>query len=168
MERPPRDRRRSLFDLPLLVRTLVVAGTPMVVAPRPSRSSTTAIWMPGPPTTRRWPGAATTAVTAAVLLQAPYLITCRSLTRPNREIGRWSNPSTYLGIAAVLALQALFIVTPAMHEIFGSAGLDLQALALAAAAALLILPVTWLEERLADAPGLAAASRPPRQRDRSR
>ena len=32
--------------------------------------------------------AQTTAVTGAVLLQALYLLTCRSLTRPNREIGR--------------------------------------------------------------------------------
>ena len=47
--------------------------------------------------------AQTTAVTGAVLLQALYLLTCRSLTRPNREIGRWSNPSVYAGIGVVLA-----------------------------------------------------------------
>jgi hypothetical protein len=34
-----------------------------------------------------------------------------------------------------------------MHDIFGSATLDFQALALAAAASLVILPVTWVEER---------------------
>jgi calcium-translocating P-type ATPase len=147
MERPPRDRRRSLFDLPLLVRTLVVAGTLMVVALGIFEIEYHRHLDAGTADDTALARAQTTAVTAAVLLQALYLITCRSLTRPNREIGRWSNPSIYLGIAAVLALQALFIVTPAMHEIFGSAWLDLQALALAAAAALLILPVTWLEER---------------------
>ena len=40
--------------------------------------------------------AQTTAVTGAVLLQALYLIACRSLTRPNRELGplEQSRPST--------------------------------------------------------------------------
>ena len=59
--------------------------------------------------------AQTTAVTGAVLLQALYLLACRSLTRPNRELGRWSNPSVYAGIAGVLALQALFVFAPFMH-----------------------------------------------------
>ena len=57
--------------------------------------------------------AQTAAVTGAVLLQALYLLTCRSLTRPNREIGRWSNPTVYLGIAAVLVLQTLFVALAA-------------------------------------------------------
>jgi Ca2+-transporting ATPase len=82
-----------------------------------------------------------------VLLQALYLIACRSLTRPNREIGWWSNPLIYAGIAVVLVLQLLFVTLGPMHDLFGSARLDLRALALAAAAALAILPVTWVEER---------------------
>ena len=56
--------------------------------------------------------AQTTAVTGAVLLQALYLLGCRSLTRPNRELGCWSNPAVYAGIAIVLALQALFVSRP--------------------------------------------------------
>jgi magnesium-transporting ATPase (P-type) len=69
------------------------------------------------------------------------------LTRPNREIGRWSNPSVYVGIGAVLLLQVLYITLPFMHEVFGSALIDARALAVSAAAALIILPVTWVEER---------------------
>ena len=89
--------------------------------------------------------AQTAAVTAAVIFQALYLLTCRSLTRPNREIGRWSNPAVYAGILAVLALQVAFFTLPPMHDLFGSARLDLQALALGAS--LLVFPVTWVEER---------------------
>ena len=90
--------------------------------------------------------AQTAAVTAAVIFQALYLLTCRSLTRPNREIGRWSNPAVYAGILAVLALQVAFFTLPPMHDLFGSARLDLQAL-LALGASLLVFPVTWVEER---------------------
>jgi Ca2+-transporting ATPase len=91
--------------------------------------------------------AQTTAVTGAVFLQALYLLTCRSLTRPNREIGHFSNPTVYAGIGVVLALQALYVTLPFMHDLFGAARLDGRALALAASAALVILPVTWVEER---------------------
>jgi Ca2+-transporting ATPase len=62
-------------------------------------------------------------------------------------LGRWSNPSIYAGIGVVLALQALYVALPFMHALFGSALLDERALALSAGAALIILPVTWLEER---------------------
>ena len=51
-----------------------------------------------------------------MLLKALYLLTCRSLTRSNRELGRWSNPAMYGGILVVLALQALYVMAPFMHE----------------------------------------------------
>ena len=86
-------------------------------------------------------------MTGAVLLQALYLLACRSLTRPNRELGHWSNPSVYAGIGIVLALQALFVFAPFMQAIFGSAPLGARELAWAAVAAIVILPVTWVEER---------------------
>jgi hypothetical protein len=44
-------------------------------------------------------------------------------------------------------LQAFYVTLPFMHDLFGSARLDEQALALATASALVILPVTWVEER---------------------
>jgi Ca2+-transporting ATPase len=89
----------------------------------------------------------TTAVTGAVLFQALYLLSCRSLTRSNRELGWWSNPAVYVGIAIVVLLQAAFIALPFMHDVFGAAAIDARALASAAAGALLVLPVTALEER---------------------
>ncbi len=87
MTRPPRDRRAPLLDRPLLVRTLVVSVTLTAVALglfefARHEGLTVAV-------------AQTTAVTGAVLLQALYLIGCRSLTRSNRELGHWSNPAVY-------------------------------------------------------------------------
>ena len=91
--------------------------------------------------------AQTTAVTGAVLLQALYLIACRSLTRPNRELGHWSNPSVYAGIGVVLALQALFVFAPFMQASSAPRRSVPASSLWAAAAATLILPVTWVEER---------------------
>ena len=147
MRRPPRDSRVPLLDRPMIVRTLVVAVTLTAVAlalfvVERSRQLDAQV-APDLALAR----AQTTAVTGAVFLQALYLLTCRSLTRPNRELGRFSNPSVYAGIGVVLVLQALFVTLPFMHDVFGAARLDARALALAAAAASVILPVTWVEER---------------------
>jgi calcium-translocating P-type ATPase len=147
MRRPPRDPRAPLLDVPMIVRTVVVSVTLTAVALTlfaiERDRQLDALVAPDLALAR----AQTTAVTGAVLLQALYLLTCRSLTRPNREIGRWSNPLVYVGIAIVLGLQALFVAAPFMHDIFGAASLDARSLALAAAASLVILPVTWVEER---------------------
>jgi magnesium-transporting ATPase (P-type) len=146
MDRPPRDRGAPLLDRPLLVRTLLVSVTLTAVAlalfaierdrqldagarrPRPRT---------GPDDRRDGRGAAAGALPADLPL----------VTRPNRELGWWSNPAVYVGIASVLALQAAFVLVPFMHEAFGSARIDLQALAWAVGGALLILPVTAVEER---------------------
>jgi magnesium-transporting ATPase (P-type) len=147
MRRPPRDPRAPLLDLPMIVRTIVVSVTLTAVAlllfALERDRQLDALVAPDLALAR----AQTTAVTGAVFLQALYLLTCRSLTRPNREIGRFSNPLIYAGIAIVLALQALFVAAPFMHDVFGAASLDAKALALACAGSLVILPVTWAEER---------------------
>ena len=55
--------------------------------------------------------------------------------------------AVYGGIAIVLGLQALFVYAPFMHTVFGSEALAAREIAWAAVASLLILPVTWAEER---------------------
>jgi calcium-translocating P-type ATPase len=147
MERPPRRPGTPLLDKPLVVRTVVVAVTLTVVALGVFQLEHARQLADGVSDQLALARAQTAAVTSAVLFQALYLITCRSLTRPNREIGHWSNPAVYVGIFGVLLLQLAFVALPFMHELFGSARLDLQALALASAASLLVLPVTWVEER---------------------
>jgi calcium-translocating P-type ATPase len=139
MTRPPRDRSAPLLDRPLLVRTLAVSAALTAVA--------VGLFQLGRDTGLTVAEAQTTAVTGAVLLQALYLIACRSLTRPNRELGYWSNPSVYVGIGVVAALQALFVYAPFMHTVFGSAALGARELLWAAAASTVVGPVTWLEER---------------------
>ena len=147
MERPPRRPGTALLDRPLLVRTVAVAVTLTAVALGVFQLEHDRELADGVSDQLALARAQTAAVTGAVLFQALYLLTCRSLTRPNREIGRWSNPAVYAGILVVLVLQAAFVMLPPMHDLFGSARPDLQALALAAGASLLVFPVTWVEER---------------------
>jgi Ca2+-transporting ATPase len=147
MKRPPRRPGTPLLDRPLLVRTVLVAVTLTVVALGVFELEHHRQLTEAGSDQLALARAQTAAVTAAVLFQAFYLITCRSLTRPNREIGRWSNPAIYAGILGVLVLQVAFVVLPPMHDLFGSAPLDLEAVAVALGASLLVLPVTWLEER---------------------
>jgi magnesium-transporting ATPase (P-type) len=147
MRRLPRDSTQPLLDVPLIVRTLLVGVTLTAVA-------LVVFWIErrhelagGASAELALARGQTAAVTAAVVLQALYLLACRSLTRPNRELGRWSNPAVQAGIAIVLALQALYVLAPFMHTVFGSTRIDARAVVLATGAALVILPVTWLEER---------------------
>jgi calcium-translocating P-type ATPase len=147
MDRPPRRPGTHLLDRPLLVRTLLVSVTLTAVALALFQIEHERQLADGVSDQLALARAQTTAVTGAVLFQALYLLTCRSLTRPNREIGYWSNPSVYGGILVVLVLQAAFVALPPMHDIFDSALPDLQAVAVAAAGSLLVFPVTWLEER---------------------
>jgi magnesium-transporting ATPase (P-type) len=147
MERPPRRPGTALVDRPLLVRTVAVAVTLTVVALAVFELEHDRQLSDGVGDQLALARAQTAAVTAAVLFQALYLLTCRSLTRPNREIGHWSNPAVYAGILVVLVLQAAFVTLPIMHDAFGSARLDFQTLALAFGASLVVFPVTWVEER---------------------
>ncbi len=139
MSRPPRAPGTPLLDRALLVRTLLVSATLTAVA--------LGLFSLARDRGLSLAAAQTTAVTGAVVLQAYYLLACRSLTRPNRELGRWSNPSVYVGIAVVLALQALFVYAPFMQAVFGSEAIGARQLAWAVVAAVVILPVSGAEER---------------------
>src|SRR5690606_38138260 len=64
--------------------------------------------------------AQTVATTVFIVLEAVYLINCRSLVRPLKEIGYFTNPWIYIGIVAMLLLHAVFIYVPIMNTIFQS------------------------------------------------
>ncbi|QIN81347.1 HAD-IC family P-type ATPase [Rubrobacter tropicus] len=95
--------------------------------------------------------AQTTAVTTVILFQIFYLLNCRSLRDSVMKIGLWSNPWIYVGIGALLLLQAGFIYLPFMNAVFGTAPLPAGALLQAFVVALVVLPVIgaekWLRNR---------------------
>ena len=92
--------------------------------------------------------ARTAVIATIVLIEAFYLLNCRSLRRSLRSVGVFSNPSVYGGIALVVGLQAAFTHLAFMNSLFGSAPLGPAEWGRAALVATLVLPVVALEKRI--------------------
>ncbi len=92
--------------------------------------------------------AQTMAVTTVVFFQIFYLFNCRSLRASVFQVGFFSNRTVFVGIGALLMLQAGFIYLPFMQDVFGTAALQPQALGLSALVAALVLPLISLEKAL--------------------
>ena len=105
--------------------------------------------------------AQTMAVTTVVMFQIFYMLNCRSLRDSIVRIGLVSNPTVFAGIAAIVALQALFIYAPFMHVIFGSAPLSTGDLFVSVLVGAVVLPVVGVEKwwrRRGGAPSGAASA----------
>jgi magnesium-transporting ATPase (P-type) len=89
----------------------------------------------------------TLVITALVLFQIAYLLQCRTLDRPVREIGLFSNPTIFAGIGILILLQLAFVYLPVMNDLFGSAPLAASDWSLAAVAAALVFPAIASEKR---------------------
>ncbi|MHA3948402.1 cation-translocating P-type ATPase [Cellulomonas bogoriensis] len=86
--------------------------------------------------------AQTAAVTMLALGQVGYLVSCRNLRGSSIDRGQlFTNPVVWWSVAALVALQALFVYAPFMHTLFGSAPLPLGSWLLTAAIAAVIFLV---------------------------
>ena len=90
--------------------------------------------------------AQTLAVTTVILFQIFYLMNCRSLKDSILHIGLFTNGWIYLGVAALLGMQAAFVYLPVMNNLFDSAPLKPLEWLKAAAVASVVLPVIALEK----------------------
>jgi Ca2+-transporting ATPase len=88
----------------------------------------------------------TIAVTFIIFFQIFYLINCRSLKDSVLKIGVFSNVFIFWGIGAILFLQALFIYTPFMQKVFGTASLDGKGLLISFLAGSVIFVVISIEK----------------------
>ncbi len=147
MSRPPRSRDEPLLDRFVLFRSVVVAVVMTAGAlllftweHRAQSAMGTA-----PELVLR--EAQTMAVTTVVLFQIFYLLNCRSLTDSLLEIGLFSNPAVYGGIAVTLILQGAFIYAPWMNTLFGTAPLGFIDLGESILMAMVVLPVITVEKR---------------------
>ena len=71
--------------------------------------------------------ARTAVVNAIVVVEAFYLLNCRSLSRSIFSLGIFSNLWVILGIGLIVAIQLLFTYTPIMNELFHSAPISGEA-----------------------------------------
>ena len=90
----------------------------------------------------------TIAVTFIIMFQIFYLINCRSLKDSIFKIGLFSNKIIFWGILAILMLQALFIYTPFMQNVFGTASLKIRDIMIAFVAGSSILLIIAFEKWL--------------------
>ncbi|MFA7160471.1 MAG: HAD-IC family P-type ATPase, partial [Kiritimatiellia bacterium] len=73
------------------------------------------------------PEARTAVVNVIVMVEAFYLLNCRSLSRPLFALGLFSNMWVIFGIAAMMAAQLLFTYAPFMNTLFHSAPISAPA-----------------------------------------
>ncbi len=104
--------------------------------------------------------AQTLAVTTVIFFQVLYLLESRSLTRSLFASSLRDNPAVPIGVVSILGLQAVFVYTPFMHRVFGTAPLELADLGRAALVAAVILPAMVIEKALTKRKARARAPTP--------
>jgi len=114
MQRPPRDPQRPLLTRPLIMRTALVSLLMLMTG------YGLFIWE------QRATGASvdearTIVVNLIVVVEAFYLLNCRSLTASFLRMGWLSNPSVWIGISAMTMVQLLFNYAPFMNRWFHTA-----------------------------------------------
>ncbi len=87
--------------------------------------------------------------TTIVLIQAFYLLACRSLRGSPWSVGLGTNPWIYAGIGAVVTLQAAFVHLPVMNTLFDTAPIGPREWMLALALAAMTLPLVEAHRRWA-------------------
>ena len=120
MDRPPRDPNQPILTFPLFMRTgfvslLMLAGGFALFLWELRRESASLA------------EARTVVVNAIVMVEAFYLLNCRSLIRSIFSLGIFSNLWVLLGIGLIIAVQLLFTYAPVMNGLFHSAPISGQA-----------------------------------------
>jgi sodium/potassium-transporting ATPase subunit alpha len=130
MDRPPRNRRERMLNLPLLLRAYLFLG--MIEAATAMTAFflylTNQGWVWGTPLDWSSPlyrEATTVALAAIVLAQVANVFACRSDHLSTARLGWFSNPLILWGILAELAIFALVAYTPIGNRLFGTSPLPL-------------------------------------------
>jgi magnesium-transporting ATPase (P-type) len=114
MDRPPRDPKQPILTFPLFMRTglvslLMLAGAFALFLWELRREGASLA------------EARTAVVNAIIMVEAFYLLNCRSLTRSIFTLGIFSNFWVIFGIGLIIAVQLLFTYAPIMNKLFHSA-----------------------------------------------
>lgn len=152
MDRPPRDPKEPVLNRfvvfrTLLAATLMTAGSVGLFLWRyyTEMSERAATGLTDVQIVRE---AQTMAVTTVIMFQIFYMLNCRSLKGSMFQIGVFSNGMVFVGIGAILILQALFIYAPPLQSVFVTFPLSPQSLLLCVLAGAIILPVISVEKAI--------------------
>lgn len=155
MRRLPRSPDEPVFS-GFIVTRLIVVGVLMaagacglflweyyrIVGPEPVTSARHALALAE---------AQTLCVTSITFTQIFYLLNCRSLHSSLFTQGFFSNPTIFIGVGALLVLQACFIYLPPLQTLFNSAPVDGRGWMLSMAVGATVLPVIsfdkWVRNR---------------------
>ena len=141
MCRPPRDPRKPILDLRLVIRTALV--TLLILA-----GAFGAFLWEYQGRQRSLIEARTTVVHVIVAVETVYLLNCRSLYLSPFRLGLFSNRLLYLGIAGMWLLQVVFSQTTPMNRLFHTAPLDSLAWLYVATVGMLAFGMVELEKTL--------------------
>jgi cation-transporting ATPase F len=141
MNRPPRDPHAPLLNRPLVMRIglvslLILAGAFGLFG-----------WMFYLRGTSL-EAAQTAVVNTVVIGQLFYLFNCRSLTRSMFQIGVFTNPWVWVGVAAMLLSQVLFTYTGIFNQLFHTQPLPWEVWAAITAFGLVVYVIVEVEKRL--------------------
>ncbi len=92
--------------------------------------------------------ARTTVIATIVLIEAFYLLNCRSLERSMLAVGLFTNLAVYWGILLVITLQLAFTYLPLLNTLFETAPIGATQWLVATFVAVLVLPLIAVEKRL--------------------
>jgi magnesium-transporting ATPase (P-type) len=139
MRRPPRRLDQPVLDATLirrivLVSILLLAGSFGLFLRELAQGHTLA-------------EARTVAVNVFVMVEAAYLLNCRSLYRGFWQQGLFSNPWIWAGMGAMLALQMGMTYLPVMNRLFGTAPIGFAEWGEIAAVAVVCSLIVGVEKR---------------------
>ena len=146
MNRPPRKPEEPLFSWFIIFRVFFVSVLMTIGTILLFNWEYNSALSNGVSSIEALPKAQTIAVTFVIMFQIFYMINCRSLKDSVFKIGFFSNQIVFIGIASILALQALFIYTPFFQQVFGTTALGSKDVLLAVGAGFLIFPIIWIEK----------------------
>lgn len=146
MNRPPRKPDEALFNGFVTFRVFFVSILMTVVTIVLFNWEYTYSLKTGMAQTDALARSQSIAVTFIIFFQIFYLINCRSLKDSVFKIGLFSNGFIFLGIGSIMLLQAMFLYTPFMQKVFGTASLDGKGLFISFVAGSLIFIVISIEK----------------------
>ncbi len=117
MERSPRDPSHSILDASLIIRIIVVGAILLGAAFYTFSSEMNQ--------GKSLAQAQTAAVTIFIVIEAFFLLNCRSLTRNIFQIGLFTNLWIWGGMVLMLIFQLLLIYVPFMNSLFQTAPIDI-------------------------------------------